>query len=98
MYGVDAGTWNFAPGSKSASERGTGAAMPWYFVRSAHHASLYFDFGVLPLITSQRHLSMTRPNGKKATFSIAIFICWLMTAFSLTLTWSTSPSVFRYSG
>jgi len=30
MYGVLPGIWYFAPGSKSASDLGTGGAIPWY--------------------------------------------------------------------
>ncbi len=55
MYGVFAGTWYLAPGSKSASLRATGGATPWYLRRSSHQASLYFPGGVLPEKTSQRH-------------------------------------------
>ena len=59
------------------------ARRPGTCLRSAHQASLYFSFGVLPEKTSQRHLSMSRPNGRKATLSSAIFICRLMRALSL---------------
>ncbi len=40
MYGTLAGTWYLAPGSKASAGRGPGGAMPWYFVASAHQASL----------------------------------------------------------
>src|SRR5690349_20646459 len=98
MYGVDAGMWYFAPASKSDSLRCTDGAIPWYFVRSAHHDSLYFAFGVLPEKTSQRHLSIMRPNGRKATLSSAIFIWTLMRTLSPFGTASRRPRPFRYSG
>jgi hypothetical protein len=40
VYGVFAGTWNFAPGSKSVAARANGADTPWYLLRSSHQAVL----------------------------------------------------------
>src|SRR5262245_33643992 len=98
MYGVLAGTWYFAPGSNSASVRGVGGASPWYLRRRSHHAWLYLSFGVLPEKTSHRHLSMRKPNGRKAILLSASFICWLICAFLLLGTASRSPRFFRYCG
>ena len=71
MYGTLAATWYLAPGSKSASLRPAGGAMPWYFRRSSHHAWLYFSGGISPEKTFQRHWSITSPKGRKAIFSSA---------------------------
>ena len=59
MYGVFAGTWYFAPGSKSVAARATGGTTPWYCFRRSHQCWLYWSGFTLPENTSQRHLSTT---------------------------------------
>ncbi len=44
------------------------------FYLNVHQCRLYCCFVVLPLNTSQRHLSTRYPNGRKATLLSAVFI------------------------
>src|SRR5271163_3094307 len=97
MYGTFAAIWYFAPGSKSASERSSGGAIPSYSRRKSHHALLYSDGGIFPENTPQRHLSIISPNGRKATFSRARCSKSPVSADGGG-TASINPICFRYSG
>ena len=76
-------------------------ATPWYFSLSAPPRRVVVGGRrSCPEKTSQRHLSMSRPNGRNATFSSAIFICWLMRACSSGRRERRPrrPRLFRYAG
>src|SRR3546814_14901347 len=75
VYGVLAGTWYLAPGSKNSSPRGSTGATPWYSALSCHHAVLYSDGSIEPSNTPQRQRSIISPNGRNATLASAIRIC-----------------------
>src|SRR3546814_2825240 len=80
VYGVLAGTWYLAPGSKNSSPRGSTGATPWYSALSCHHAVLYSDGSIEPSNTPQRQRSIISPNGRNATFASAMRICELIRA------------------
>ena len=52
----------------------------------------------MPAKMSQRHLSISRPKGRKATFSSASFICTLMRPLVSLGTAVSSPRSRRYRG
>ena len=75
--------WSFAV--NGTAYRGTGASTPWYLRRRSHQASLYLSGGIAPENTPQRHWSTSLPNGRNAIFSLATFICRLISASWLDL-------------
>src|SRR6185312_540651 len=98
MYGTLVGTWFFAPGSKSAGVAAIGEERPWYLRRNCHQPWLYWSAAIEPSNTPQRHLSISRPNGRNATFSSASFICELSAAFSSLPAFPARPISERYAG
>src|SRR3546814_18657280 len=68
VYGVLAGTWYLAPGSKNSSPRGSTGATPWYSALSCQHAVLYSDGSIEPAHPPQRQRSRISPHGRNDTF------------------------------
>ena len=98
MYGVLAGTWYFAPGSKFSSPRALTGATPWYLALSSHQALLYSPGLIVPSNTPQRQRSIISPNGRNDTLASAMRICALISASLLTCCSPARPIDCRYLG
>src|SRR3990167_1179613 len=98
MYGTFAGTWYFAPASKSVAARATGGAMPWYLRRRSHQCWLYCSGLTAPENTSQRQRSTLSAHGRNAILSSALSIWRLSVTLSLLTTSFSRPFALWYAG